>query len=391
MKRFTKFNSLPSTFHSKLLRSFILLAGVILAVTSICAPSFAHASTLQKASQNPAPSDITAPNAYMLDLGTNKSPFMINADSVVTMASTTKLVTYLVIEQRHIDFNMQITVPDSVTSIDPSAVLLPCNPGEIYTVDELVKSILIESDVDSAYVLATGVAGSEATFVGYMNDYVTNVLGLKHTHFVNSHGLDVTQDNNTDNNHTTAKELAQILQKALQYSRFLNIASTPIYQMPAVTGHHDGRVLYNTDEFINNVVWSRPGFDFTQDGSLLGVKAAKTGSTEKAGRCIALYAEKNGKRVILVLMGYPFDNATDAEYELRYTQASELLHWYLGVPNATPTPTPTQVPATNTPTPTQTPPTNTPEPTQIPATNTPEPTQIPATSTPTPTPLPTAA
>lgn len=214
-----------------------------------------------------------------------------NPDARLPMASTTKIMTALVVVEA-LPLSEQVVIPPEAVGIEGSSVYLI--EGEILTVEELLYALLLESANDAAVALACAVSGSSEEFAERMNRRAAD-MGLSDTHFRNPHGLDA------DDHYTTARELALISRAALENETIRTIVST---QKKTIRLHGDEgvRLLVNHNRLLR-----------AYDGCI----GLKTGYTKKTGRCLVSAAERDGVRLIAVTLGAP-DDWQDHENLLDY-------------------------------------------------------------------------
>lgn len=199
-------------------------------------------------------------------------PFEKNADQRLPIASTTKLMTALVV-LRLTPTDAVLTVPAEACGIEGSSVYL--RPGEQLTAEQLLYALLLRSANDAAAALAVSLCGSTEAFVAEMNAEAER-LGCTNTHFANPHGLDDPE------HYSSARDLAKILAACAENAEFLRICGEKKYVLPL-----EGRTQVLTNH--NKLLFLR------QD-----VLCGKTGFTKKAGRCLASLSEKDGVRLIAV-------------------------------------------------------------------------------------------
>ena len=224
--------------------------------------------------------DVSAKSAYALEADSGNTVFEKNADTKMSMASTTKIMTAIVaIENSSLDKVVKIT-PEMV-GIEGSSIYL--QEGENLTVEELLYALLLESANDASIALAYSVGGSVEGFVELMNKKADD-LGLKSTHFTNPHGLD------NEEHYTTARELAIIARYAMENPVFNEIVST--YKRVIPLGEDGSRVLINHNKLLR---------------SYEGAIGVKTGFTKKSGRCLVSCAEVDGVRIIAVTLNATSD------------------------------------------------------------------------------------
>lgn len=186
-------------------------------------------------------------------------------------ASTTKILTAIIaLEQGRLDDI--VTVSRYAASIPGSTARL--YPGQKIRMDDLLHGLLLRSGNDAAVAIAEHLAGSESTFVSWMNQRAA-ALGARNSRFQNPHGLDKT------GHYSTAYDLALISRIALVYPTFAEIVRTRTYQF-------DGQTWTNT----NKLLWS---FE--------GLEGIKTGTTSGAGYCLVAAASQDGMQLISVVLG----------------------------------------------------------------------------------------
>ena len=224
---------------------------------------------------------VSAQSAVLMDAADGTVFFEKAADQVMGMASTTKLMTALVVAEH--------TSPDDVVSVSPEAVGIEGSSiyliqGETLTVKELLYALLLSSANDAATALAVFVAGSVDAFSERMNERAER-MGLRSTHFTNPHGL------YHEDHYTTARELAMIAKEVLDIPLLRSIVATERYTIPH-DGIPDRRLLLNHNKLLR-----------TYEGAI----GMKTGFTKKTGRTLVSAAERNGLTLIAVTLNAPDD------------------------------------------------------------------------------------
>ena len=204
-----------------------------------------------------------------------------NADVRLPMASTTKIMTALVVLE-HLPLEHVVTIPPEATGIEGSSIYLFA--GEQITVDALLYALLLSSANDAAVALAIETAGTVADFAALMNEKAT-ALGLTSTHFCNPHGLHEAE------HYTTARELALLTAHALQNEHFARIVSTQRHNAKQ-NGTDATRLFLNHNRLLR---------------SYEGAIGVKTGYTKAAGRCLVSAATREGLTLICVTLSCPND------------------------------------------------------------------------------------
>lgn len=244
---------------------------------------------------------IDAASWVLMDATTGQILTSGNPDERRNPASLTKLMTGYVVD-RAID-KKRITRDDIVTvgkdawaggnPVFKGSSLMFLKPGDKVSVRDLSRGVIIDSGNDACVALADYVAGSQASFVTLMNQYVEK-LGLSNTHFETVHGLDA------PGQFTTARDLA-ILSRAI-------ISGEPdFYQM-----YSEKSLTWNgiTQQNRNGLLWDKT----------LHVDGLKTGHTESAGFNIIASSVDGQRRLIAVIMGGKSSKG-------REEQARKLLTW----------------------------------------------------------------
>ena len=205
--------------------------------------------------------------------------FEKNADERLPMASTTKIMTAVIVLE-NISPDTEVTVADEAVGVEGSSMYL--QKGETLTVCDLLYALMLQSANDAAVALAYAVSGGIDEFAELMNEKAEN-LGLKDTHFTNPNGLD------DDDHYTTARELALTARYALENEEFRTIVSTLKY---AYTTSLKSGVFVNHNRLLYSMQ------------NCIGVK---TGYTKKSGRCLVSASSTDGLEFICVTIDDPDD------------------------------------------------------------------------------------
>jgi D-alanyl-D-alanine carboxypeptidase (penicillin-binding protein 5/6) len=154
--------------------------------------------------------------------------------------------------------------------------------GERVRVSDLLAAALIASANDACHALADWHSGSERAFVERMNHRAAE-LGLRATRFANACGHDA------PGHYSTAQDLAALTEAALRHPTFAALVARPTHAVHTADGHRRFD-LVNSNALI---------------GRFPGAIGVKSGYTRKAGKCVIALAERDGARVLLVLLGAP--------------------------------------------------------------------------------------
>jgi serine-type D-Ala-D-Ala carboxypeptidase (penicillin-binding protein 5/6) len=234
------------------------------------------------------PPSLSAPAAVLADLDTGQILLSKGADERRPIASLTKLMTaLLVLERSELDDVVTVSgrAAPSVSGYHGSE--LDLRPGEHISVDLLLHGLLIQSSNDAAIALAEHVAGSVDRFVGLMNRR-GNRLGMTDTRFSSPNGLD-------DAGYSTAADLLLLTEAAYEHRPFARIVQTKFFEIPSPQG--PAREITNR----NVLLWLYQG--------MLGVK---TGYTVGARFCLVGVAQREGLRLVTVVLGAPREPFSDS-------------------------------------------------------------------------------
>lgn len=228
--------------------------------------------------------NINAESVLLIDNKTNKVLYSKDMNRKMFPASTTKILTaILVLENHSLDekvtasYNAVMTIPSGYSTASIQI-------DEVLTVEQLLELLLVHSANDAANVLAEYTGGSIDSFVAMMNTKI-NELGLSDTHFTNPYGL---QDNN---HYTTAHDLAIIMQYCLKNDDFRKIAGQASCAIPS-TNKSEPRKYSSTNELLiagNSNYYPN-------------LIAGKTGYTSEAGECLVSAAYNDNLELVGVIL-----------------------------------------------------------------------------------------
>ncbi|MCC6456607.1 MAG: D-alanyl-D-alanine carboxypeptidase [Caldilineaceae bacterium] len=214
--------------------------------------------------------DLTAASYLLYDMGSGRVLYEHNSTVARAPASLTKLMTALLVFERG-DLNAVVHIaPDDLVG----GATMGLAVGDVVTVTDLLWGLLLPSGNDAASALARYMGGNVETFVAAMNARAQE-LGLSQTHFVNAHGLDA------QGHVSSAADLLMLTRELWGYPLFRSMVGTARVQW-------NGRDLSSTNEWLTT-------FD--------GATGVKTGTTDEAGECLVASVERDGRTVLLVIMG----------------------------------------------------------------------------------------
>ena len=251
-------------------------------------------------SQNAAQPTVAAQGAVLYDATHNQFLFSKNADTQYYPASITKLMTALLVAEKcSLDDTVTFT-KTAVTNLESGAVTLGLVEGDKLTVRQSLYGLLLKSANEVANGLAEHTAGSISKFADMMNARAKE-LGCTNTNFVNPNGL------NNSNHYTTPHDMALIARAAFQNGTVSKIASTLSYQIPATQ-----KAAARTISLGHKMLYPNDARYYQ------GVIGGKTGYTSLAGNTLVTCAERDGVRLIAVIMKSKSTQYTDTSALLDY-------------------------------------------------------------------------
>jgi D-alanyl-D-alanine carboxypeptidase (penicillin-binding protein 5/6) len=252
----------------------------------------------------PAPPQLAASAYILLDAKSGKVLVEKNPDERVPPASLTKMMTsYIAVEEiqrGNISLEDEVLVSEKAWRMPGSRMFIEV--GKKVRVEDLLRGIIIQSGNDASVAMAEHVAGSEAGFADLMNQYVSE-LGMSNTHFVNATGLPDPE------HYASARDLAILAEHTIiDHPDYYGIYSEKVFKYNGIEQPNRNRLLWR---------------DSTVDG-------LKTGHTNEAGYCLVASAEKDGMRLISVVLGTRSEEARAREtqkllnYGFRYFETLSL-------------------------------------------------------------------
>lgn len=215
----------------------------------------------------------------VIEVQTGRVLYKNNANIPLPMASTTKVLTAIIIIE-DIDLKQVITVGKESVGIEGSSIYLKEN--DKVTIEDLLYGLMLRSGNDCAETLALHHSGSIEKFAQIMTERAKS-MGAINSNFKNPHGLPV------KNHYTTAEDLAKISAYAMRNAIFRKIVSTKQY-LTSIQEGTDRRLFINKNKLLYNYSFA--------DG-------VKTGFTKEAGRCLVSSATKNGMQIVAVVINSP--------------------------------------------------------------------------------------
>lgn len=284
----------PPAFGKRFLLPALFLAALVHAAAAAAQPII------------PRPPEVAASSYILMDASTGHVILENNATEALPPASLTKIMTaYIAIEEiisGNLSLDEEVHISEKAWRMDGSKMFVGVDT--YVSVEDLLRGIIIQSGNDASVAIAEHIAGSEDAFADMMNQYA-EVLGLEQSFFMNSSGL----DSDEYYNRMSARDLA-LLSRA------------------SIGNHPEFYPMYAEREFTYNDI-RQPNRNtlLFRDRNVDGLK---TGWTDRAGYCLVTSAERDGMRLIAVVMGTESENARAVEtqkmltYGFRYYETWKL-------------------------------------------------------------------
>lgn len=224
----------------------------------------------------------SAKAAVVIDGTSGEILYSQNCDERLPMASTTKIMTALLLCELGGDLSTEIVTTREMVTVEGSSMGLQV--GDTVSYHDLLYGMMLVSGNDAANTVAIALGGSISGFAQMMNNRAKE-MGLKSTHFVTPSGLDA------DEHYTTAYDLALIAKEAMANEKFFEAAAS-----------QSARLCYGNPPYNRTLTNHNKLLKMYDD--IVGVK---TGFTKKSGRCLVSASKKDGKLVIAVTLNDPND------------------------------------------------------------------------------------
>lgn len=278
----------------------LAVLAMIVALAGMLAAPITHAQdqrvAVAAASPLAPPGGVTAQAVYVMDSSTGVALYALEPDARRSPASTTKLMTALVIANHTTDWQELVTVDASdVLTAEDGESFMGLLEGDILTVEQMMYGLMLPSGNDAAHAMARSIGGkllaqegSEgdpvARFVQEMND-TASALGLQNTHFTNAAGL------YDPDHYTSARDLAFIAKQAYAVPMVTQASSSATYEFTSQGANPRVFTLENTNKMLGEQ----------------GVVAGKTGTLMESLACLVVLRQEGSNSVIGVVLGSAID------------------------------------------------------------------------------------
>lgn len=260
---------------------------------------------------------LTAQAVLLADLDSGAILYEVNADARRSPASITKIMTVMLtleaVERGEISLEDMVTAgADCRRGMRDDSSSAGIVPGETLRLEDLLYCAAVASGNDACNVLAAYVAGDIPSFVALMNRRAEG-LGCSQTHFVDPHGLSY-------DNLTSARDLYRITLEAMRLPRFMELCDCHAVTVPA-TNVFPPRELKSSNALISDegIYGDRYLYE--------GAHGVKTGYTRAAGYCLISTAERNGLRLLAIVLGCDGPYLSDTDIRYSFVDTAKLYDW----------------------------------------------------------------
>ena len=250
---------------------------------------FAFTSKYPVNKSNISAPDLSARSAIVIDVNSKTIMFKKNSDLKLLPASTTKVMTGLVVLETY-DLDDIVTID----TLNGTGQIMELELNERITVENLLYGLLVQSANDAATALAEFHPDGQDGFIAAMNQKAKD-LHLSNTQFANPSGLDAY------GHYTTVHDLSLLAAQAMENPIFKRIVSTQGITVSDVTNS-----IFHELEAINQLL-----------GEIPGLTGIKTGWTELAGECLVTYIKRGTHEIIVVILGS----------QDRFEETRQLIDW----------------------------------------------------------------
>ncbi|MCG5220820.1 D-alanyl-D-alanine carboxypeptidase family protein [Streptosporangium sp. KLBMP 9127] len=286
---------------------FTLFAAVVVLVAGITTPALAQPSRSPMSLRDPGDTSkpaVFARASYLIDVTTGEVRLSRRAEKRMPVASLTKVMTaYIVVREAQPTETVRIRAGDTRYAANGGGTTADLRVGDRLTVHDLLYALMLPSGADAAHALARTFGPGIDGFTDRMNA-TARELGMTDTHYVNADGLPTPGGDG----YSTARDQALLADAALRDPAFEAITSTRRHSVAANADHR--------------------AYTWTNTNKLLGASGAvgvKTGFTRAAGYCLTFAADRDGRRLVGVLLG-------ESVSSRRFQTAESLLDWASATP-----------------------------------------------------------
>ena len=242
-----------------------------------------HSPVVLAAMPTPEPPNFDATSFLLVDFHSGQELAARDPDMRVEPASITKLMTSYIafseIQKGNLSKEEEVTISENAWRTGGSRMFVEV--GSAVTVEDLLRGVIIQSGNDASVALAEHIAGSESAFAEWMNSYARD-LGMTGSHFVNATGWPDPE------HYVTARDIATLATALIrEFPDHYSLYSEKVFEYNSIKQYNRNKLLWR-DESVDGL---------------------KTGHTESAGYCLVSSAERDGMRLMSVVLGTGSENA----------------------------------------------------------------------------------
>lgn len=269
------------------------------------------------------PFSLTSQSVFLYDLDSDEILYSKNPELVVAPASLTKIMTAIILlenvddlKNTYAEYSDELTAELGNYGYNISELSnYGFVDGEKVNLEDVLYALMLRSGNDAANLIANYVGNNSIeNFVDMMNSKAKEI-GAVNTNFSNPHGLD------SDDHYTTAYDMFLITKYAMSLPGFMEVSESSLHQMQPTNLRPEVTIATVID--MQNPINSSYSFYYEY------LKGIKTGYTDEAGKCLISSAEKDGRKLILVLMGTPLKDSSGNSNPrtLFYEETKMLYEW----------------------------------------------------------------
>jgi len=235
---------------------------------------------------------INADAALLMDYDTKEILYNKNMNKKLYPASTTKIMTGILALEKG-NLNDIVTIDQEIVDLTGGSHIA-LEPGEKLSLEQLMYAMLLPSANDAALAISKHIGGSVDEFISMMNEKAKEI-GATNTNYVNPNGL------HNANHYSTAHDLALIGRYAMEIPEFRKFVNTTTYTIEPTNIKTEARYLKVTNKLLFSGELINLGGKYVP-AKYEGASGVKTGYTPQAGNCLVSYAQKDGQKMLAVIL-----------------------------------------------------------------------------------------
>lgn len=278
------------------------------------------------------PDSITTEAYILIDADTGQVISEKNADKKSYPSSTTKIMTaLLLLEAKENNLDDEVTAGPEVNPFNEHHTLMKLKQNETVTYKDILYGMMIPSGNDAANVVAADLTGDHKDYSEKFSEMMNNrakELGMENTHFANAHGVHDQQ------HYTTVRDMSKLAVEAMKHETFREVVKTSEYSYKPTNASGEPRLMRNTNHLLDNE-YNRENYPEMVYEYTIGIKTGLTvniqdddGNAIKTNGCLVAAAAKDGRTLIVVLMGDRSEKTdTESTAHMRFYEAKKLFEY----------------------------------------------------------------